>query len=166
MINAVIGTAIMIFQYTWPSIVTEMKTATRRVVKVEEKAVRGKNNRIIAVTHNNRLKWQVGATYAVQPARGHSQVARIKLTRITSRQLGSITNAEARAEGFANRQEFFQTWEAIHGSWIAQTRVWVIEFALTETLPALSHYQRTLEQLVRKGDNAYQRLGDFRARMP
>jgi len=160
----------MIFQYTWPSIVTHLKTATRRVVKEEESAIRGIHNKIIAVTHNNRVKWQVGATYAVQPARGHSQIARIKLTRITSRQLGRITNTEARAEGFADRQEFFQTWAAIHGSRIDKTRVWVIEFELTKTLPALSHYQRTIDQqqavLVRKGDDAYQGFGDFRTRLP
>ncbi len=127
----------MIFQYTWPQVVTRRKTATRRVIGPNERARRGRYNRIVAVEHGGRVKWRVGATYAVQPGRGRKQIARIRLTRITRQKLTRISTAEACAEGFANRAEFLRTWQQIHGARGLDQRVWVLEFELVETLPAL-----------------------------
>jgi hypothetical protein len=127
----------MIFQYTWPQIVSQKKTATRRVIHPRETLVRGRHNRIIEVQHNGRAKWRVGATYAAQPGRGQKQVARIRLTRITQQKLSRITNAEARAEGFPNRVTFLGAWKTIHGPESNDLRVWVLEFELIETMPAL-----------------------------
>jgi len=131
----------MIFQYTWPQVVTRRKTATRRVIGTNERPIRGRYNRILSVEHNGRVKWRVGATYAVQPGRGRKQIARIRLTRITRQKLTRISTAEARAEGFANRAEFLRTWQQIHGARSLDQRVWVLEFELMETLPALQSLQ-------------------------
>ena len=120
----------MIFQYTWPSVIRENKTATRRVVKTSEKAVRGRYNRIEAVYHNGRAKWEVGKTYAVQTGRGQEQIARIRLVRIRSEQVTRISSMGAVAEGFASRQDFLRVWKHIHGPGSHQLRVWVLEFEL------------------------------------
>jgi hypothetical protein len=101
-------------------------------------AIRTRYNQIASVEHNGRVKWSVGSTYAVQPGRGQKQIARIRLTRITCQKLFRITNAEAQAEGFSNRQEFMRTWESIHGLCIKDTRVWILEFELIETTHELS----------------------------
>lgn len=127
----------MIFQYTWPQVVNHQKTATRRVIGANEFAVRARYNKIAAVKHNERIKWQIGATYAVQPGRGQKQVARIRLVRITRQKLSHISNAEAQAEGFSNRQEFLQTWETIHGPDSDDVRVWVLEFELVKATSTL-----------------------------
>jgi hypothetical protein len=120
----------MIFQYTWPQV-------TRRVISPTEVAIRTRYNRVSTVKQNGRTKWQVGATYAVQPGRGQSQIARIQLTRITRQRISRITNAQARAEGFADRQAFLKTWQTIHGSDSVDQAVWVIEFELVEVKAAV-----------------------------
>jgi hypothetical protein len=127
----------MIFQYTWPQVVLRHKTATRRVISPTEVAIRTRYNKVSTVKQNGRTKWQVGATYAVQPGRGQSQIARIRLTRITRQQLSRITNAQARAEGFADRQAFLKTWQTIHGPDRIDRTVWVIEFELVEVKPTV-----------------------------
>jgi hypothetical protein len=128
----------MIFQYTWPQVVRRNKTATRRLINSGEQAVRGPHNKIISVQVNDRVKWRIGAPYAVQPGRGQGQIARIRLMRITQQQLDRITNAEARAEGFADRRAFLQTWAAIHGPDNKRSQVWGLEFELVEIRPALA----------------------------
>lgn len=121
----------MIFQYTWPAVVNETKSITRRVVKSKETAVRGRYNRIEAILCNGRTKWEVGKTYAVQPGRGKQQIARIRLTRIRSENVTRISTSDAIAEGFQSRQDFLKTWLQIHGSGGFDRRVWVLEFELT-----------------------------------
>lgn len=131
----------MIFQHTWPQIVARTKTVTRRLIAHGDLAVRGKNNVIVQVKHNGRTKWQIGTTYAVQPGRGETGIARICVARITQQQLKRISNTESQAEGFTNRQEFLSTWRTIHGSVDPNLKVWVIEFELVEVLPAAQQLQ-------------------------
>jgi hypothetical protein len=130
----------MIFQYTWPQIVTQRKTATRRPIDPTEVAIRGKNNRIISVQHNGRTKWRVGCTYAIQPGRGQEQIGRIRLVRITRQNLQRISNLEARQEGFSCRREFLHTWERIHGPHSQNKSVWVLEFELVNLRPLIRGY--------------------------
>src|SRR5690606_13825737 len=106
---------IMIFQYTFGQILTNEKTQTRRIINPNEFAVRGLNNKIMAVATGDRVKWCVGQTYSVQPGRGKSGIARIRLTAINSEKLGRISSADARREGFKDRQDFLRTWKQIHG---------------------------------------------------
>jgi hypothetical protein len=81
----------MIFQHTWQQVLDGSKTQTRRLVKPGEIGVR-KGNYIYEgdvllhiltddktvpleyVVANNRVKWQVGHTYAVQPGRGKTNL--------------------------------------------------------------------------------------------
>jgi len=110
------------------------KTVTRRVVKQCEVARRGRHNQIEAVEINGRTKWEIGKTYAVQPARGKMQIARIRLVRIRSEHILRISTADAIAEGFSNRQHFLQVWAKIHGDVSLNCRVWVLEFELVGVL--------------------------------
>jgi hypothetical protein len=124
----------MIFQHTLPNILNETKTQTRRIIKADEQVVRGRHNKIHAVLLNGRTKWQVGKTYAVQPARGTCAIARIKLTKIRSEYITRISTKDAIAEGFADRQDFLATWRNIHGLSGLNVRVWVIEFELVSVI--------------------------------
>jgi hypothetical protein len=97
-------------------------------------AIRGKNNRVLSVEINGRVKWAVEQTYAVQPARGKAAIARIRLLAIHSQKLARITTTDAIAEGFKNRHEFLTVWNTIHGCVDQNCRVWVLTFELVTEL--------------------------------
>jgi hypothetical protein len=122
----------VIYQYTWAKVIARQKTQTRRIVKPNESAIRGRYNKITSVVSGGRTKWRAGGSYAVQSGCGKEQIARVRLTRIRSERLSRISQADAQAEGFASRQEFLQTWAAIHGPDSREVRVWVLEFELQE----------------------------------
>jgi hypothetical protein len=122
----------VIYQYTWAKVITRQKTQTRRIIKPNESAIRGRYNKITSVMSGGRTKWRVGGSYAVQTGRGKAQVARVRLTRIRSERLSRIGQADAQAEGFASRQAFLQTWDTIHGADSREVRVWVLEFELED----------------------------------
>lgn len=120
----------MIFQYTLPQILSGEKTQTRRVMQEKDTALYDTHNAIEAVLVNNKVKWQVGQTYAVQPGRAKAQVARIRITQINSEYVSEISPADAVAEGFADRQEFLAAWQRIHGENSLNLPVWVLRFEL------------------------------------
>lgn len=120
----------MLFQYTFSSILQGQKTQTRRLVKDGDVALRGRYNRIEAVIINGRKKWWVGKTYAVQPGRGEQQIARIRLLAINRQKVSQISQTDAQAEGFSNKQEFLLTWAHIHGDEKFDVYVWVLKFEL------------------------------------
>jgi hypothetical protein len=125
-----VGSENMIFQYTLTQVVNCTKTQTRRVVSENELAIRTRYNQIDSVVCNGRTKWKVGSTYAVQPGRGQSQVARIRLVKINSERVSRISHSDALAEGFTGRQDFLRTWSSIHGMNSFDRRVWVLKFEL------------------------------------
>ena len=120
----------MIFQHTLTNILLENKTQTRRLIKPDETVVRGSYNKISAIIKNGRTKWEVGNTYAVQPGRGKSEVARILITKINSEHILRISTTSAINEGFCSRQDFLQAWRKIHGENAFDLRVWVLTFEL------------------------------------
>jgi len=123
----------MLFQYSLDLVLTGRKTATSRLAKPEDVAVRDSSSRIEAVIANGRDKYRVGKTYAVQPARGKPAVARIRLLAIDAKTPAQVTHAEAHAEGFASREAFFETWHKIHGDKL-HAPIWLLTFALVEEM--------------------------------
>jgi hypothetical protein len=120
----------MIFQYTFQDVLAEKKTQTRRLIKADDAAVRGRYNKIEAVTINGRLKWAVGRTYAVQTGRTQPAIARVEITALHSQKIRYISTADSIQEGFRNRQDFLTTWREIHGEMSLDRRVWIISFKL------------------------------------
>lgn len=123
----------MIFQHTWARVLAGQKTQTRRLVQDAD--------RLWTIEHEGRapekvlwrgdkVKWRTGRNYAVQPGRNQKAVARIRLLDIRYQFLGHISEAEARAEGFAGLTEFIGTWKMIHGQFDREQPVWVLEFRL------------------------------------
>jgi hypothetical protein len=122
----------MLFQYTLPQVLAGEKTMTRRLIAPNDTAVEDANGQIQAILSNGRDKFRVGKTYAVQPARGKPQVARIKALRLGRDNVSAISEQDARAEGFVSREAFLNEWRTIHGDAKMNADVWVIEFRLVE----------------------------------
>jgi hypothetical protein len=170
----------MIFQATWKAVLDGTKTETRRICKpgeflanlvgipiTKEHAQKyhdlwDLNNpyrtsdfgpRVIHCSY--RTKWQVGATYAVQPARGQKAIARIRLLEIRQERLQDIDEEGAIAEGckectvlegdwYSNtspqimsaREVYEQIWYGLHTKrgerWDDNPLVWCLRFELVE----------------------------------
>jgi uncharacterized protein YhfF len=119
----------MIFQYTLEQVLSGAKTATRRPVNPKtDSAVRDDDGQVVAVLVNGREKWRVGKTYAIQPSRNAPSVGRIRVTALDEQPLNAITDAEAQAEGAADRAGFFALWQQVHGDHDKTDRVWVVRF--------------------------------------
>lgn len=124
------------------------KTQTRRLVKGGEYVWTEPSIGIAEVCDsNNRLKWCVGNTYAVQLGRGKHAVGRIGITKIRREPVQSITEADAIAEGVRKlyrcpqwlpdeaRRSFKELWDSIHPKgkrWADNPEVWVLEFELVK----------------------------------
>lgn len=53
------------------------------------------------------------------------------MQRVWRHSIGYLSDVAARAEGFADREEFFAYWERLHGSRLSpETLVWAVEFFL------------------------------------
>ena len=126
----------MIFQHTWQRVLDGTKTQTRR---------RAKSNELLSESHSSisvwvpdtprskghyRFVYQIGRTYAVQPARGKKAVARIRITDIRLEDVREISDEDVLAEGFASWADFLGLWcnmhdkqsgheydQAVHGAW-------------------------------------------------
>ena len=124
----------MIFQYSWQVVLAKKKTQTRRLMAAKDSAVYAHDNHkeIEAVVSNGRTKWKVGQTYAVQKGRAKPEIARIRVTRIRSEPVSEISTADAKAEGWDTKQEFFDSWQEINGKNSLNSQVWVLNFELAE----------------------------------
>jgi hypothetical protein len=71
---------------------------------------------ILEVNRCYRVKWRVGVTYSVQPARARRGLGRILLSAITFAERAEfITEDEARAEGFGSPAQFCDEYAKING---------------------------------------------------
>lgn len=124
----------MIFQHTYewitqPSPHTgQLKTQTRRLVldnwdnqQVREVAQYA-DGRIAWVSRQDcrgakerrMLRWLVGRDYAVQINRGVAAITRIRILEIRREDVRHISEADARAEGYASPLGFLFTWTHMH----------------------------------------------------
>lgn len=73
------------------------------------------------------LRYGVGKTYAVQPGRGQRAVGRFALRSIGyAKAAGDISEADARAEGFASPDDFRAVWQQMHGAAALDAPCWVL----------------------------------------
>lgn len=124
----------MIFQHTIDKVLDGTKTQTRRVVKEGEvgtlAAPFNKTTYFNVMNPGGRVKWQVGKSYAAQPGRTQKGVGRIEIISLRREWVELISDYDVRAEGFANKFDFWETWKAMHGH--TGMNCWVIEFELVQ----------------------------------
>lgn len=151
----------MIFQHTWRQVISGSKTQTRRLRKPEESRqyithetplefipAGFSTGDIMAVRHGNnypqRIKWSVGNTYAVQPARTLPAVGRIEITNIRLTDVRQITTEEVYSEGFTLKDDFLSLWHRMHGE---NYQAWALTFQLVDT-PSSDEYIKAVERFV------------------
>jgi hypothetical protein len=116
------------------AILAGRKTHTRRPAKGGEALVMSSSFCVYKdyFSDTARLKWEVGRTYAVQPGRGKRAVARFLLKNLRQEVVSHITEEDAIAEGFDNREEFFAKWRELYDGTEFDLKhnpnVWVLEF--------------------------------------
>src|SRR5690606_33116659 len=106
----------MIFQHTYKQVLNGTKSQTRRIQKPWQALMRFDRSGELFVcdTRTGRPQWAVGKTYAVQPGRGKSAIGRIRITGIREQDVREISDADVRAEGFAFKADFLNTWTQMH----------------------------------------------------
>lgn len=113
-------------------IVSGSKTQTRRPAKDDDKC-----------------RYEIGKSYAVQPGCGKAQVARIVIAGVRLEDLRELTFEDARREGFRTRAEFARYWLDLYSKAgrdlegddaldyferkFGGRRVWVIDFELDKS---------------------------------
>lgn len=90
------------------------KTVTRRLVSDNPRSP----------WWGERCSYRVGQDVAVCPGRCKHAIGRAAVTAVSLERLGNITDAEARAEGFAGRPAFVDAWAAINGRFDPMAIVW------------------------------------------
>lgn len=121
----------MIFEHTYPWVVATSpytgrpKTQTRRIVKPGQYQRRDfelPDSPIVQVAHTKTgwvgtgtpVVYNVGSTYAVQPARTAKAIARIRLLSIRREDVRYISDEDVVAEGFSRRCDFLMVWVKMH----------------------------------------------------
>ena len=135
----------MLFIHTIDKVLSGEKTQTRRLAKDDEGMIFGRVGSIcqdieeyinsyprMGVSYIERVRFQIGKTYAAQPGRGKPQQGRIKITAIRCEHLLEITDADAIKEGFASRDEFLAAWDKINGPNARNKLVWVLDFEVVK----------------------------------
>jgi hypothetical protein len=118
----------MIFQHTIDKVLSGDKTQTRRLAKPGERLLVADAYTLLKYA-SGRRKYRTGQTYAVQPGRGQSGIARVLITGIRQQDVRLISDEDVQAEGFAARADFVDLWREMHGE---NYHAWVIEFELVE----------------------------------
>ena len=103
------------------------KTQTRRIVKAGEYAI-DENNAPTVHSASGRVKWAVGREQGVKTKRTGHSIGKVKILRLWSEDICDIAHEDIMAEGFANADEFWKTWQEINGKHMNRVRVWAVEF--------------------------------------
>jgi hypothetical protein len=96
-----------------PKVLSGQKTVTRRRDK------------------GGPCRYAVGKSYAVQPGRGQTAVARLTVTDVSYEPVGWIDETDAAREGFTTAAEFIAYWQKLYGHYDPDVFVWRIAFEVT-----------------------------------
>lgn len=108
------------------------KTMIRRpVTKADE--IQTTSMRTGEVTSRAHCRYKPGKRYAIQPGTGKKAIGHIVVVKTRQEVLGLVDDADAQAEGYANREEFLDAWREAYGRVDPFTKVWVVEFVVDYT---------------------------------
>ena len=127
----------MIFAKTLSMVLSGRKTQTTRLARTGDHLGKTTGGYEAVYDVNNRPRWIVGNTYAVQPERCHHARGRIRVTSLRYvPDPTAVDESFARAEGFDTLEEFFRVWTELHPRNLVQ-RCWAIGFANRSCNPRL-----------------------------
>ena len=111
------------------AILSGRKMVTRRPAEVWDRRI-GYDGDYDGVVRKDRVIYRKHGSYAVQPGRGKTGVARIQIASLELGYLHEMKPSDAVAEGFADLNAFRQAWKAMYGLFDPDLLVYVIRFRL------------------------------------
>lgn len=123
----------MIFDTTYEKVLDGTQTQTRRPIKPGRK--------------------KVGSVLGVQAHVKQRALGYIKVTGVKEQLLGTVTEAEARAEGYDSLEAFQEAWGQRYGAFDPAEDVWRIEFKMISE-SELTPYQTRRVTNGREGSRA------------
>lgn len=106
------------------------KTQTRRPRTAEDDVVL-EGEEIVGVNRKGRALWRVGCAYSICPGRGKKRVGLLKITAIREEPLLTISEKDARREGFTGAETFLAAWRSLYPkTGDAWAHVWVLSFEM------------------------------------
>lgn len=118
----------MIFAKTYKLVLAGRKTQTLRLQYAGDYLGETADGRVAVYRDDNKPRWIVGNTYAVQPERCHHAVCRVRCTGL--REVENplhVDRAFVIAEGFDTPEEYLRIWHELHRRNPVQ-RCWAISF--------------------------------------
>ncbi len=114
------------------SILDGTKTQTRRVKKPGETLWVSylQDGKGTVTDAQGRIKWDTNRTYAVQTKRGDRAIGRFTLLGIKVERIDMISETDARAEGFRDREAFWDAFQRINPGASLDAEVFVLTFEL------------------------------------
>ena len=115
--------------------------------------------------YRERCQYKAGREYAVQPGRGKTSVAHIRVDRVEAVRLDALTPAEARAEGFETVEQFQDYWRSLHGGkFPGHEWVWMLEFTVTERAEYDRQHALEIDMAVMQVEQAEDEARDAKLR--
>lgn len=104
-----------------PKVLDGTKTQTRR-------PVRWPTGALASVDPPKPCPYKPGGSYAIQPGRGQHGIARLCVLTVDRVPVASITQGDARAEGFPDAVSFLAAWHGFYGTVLGEC--WRLTFEL------------------------------------
>lgn len=101
-------------------IIAGEKTATRRLPKDNPRSP----------WYWKGCRYHVGRDFPIMAGFKQGALGRAIVDRVALERLGAVNSRDAKREGFASVQDFFEAFEQINGSFDPLAWVWVVEFHL------------------------------------
>lgn len=108
------------------------KTQTRRRWQDGDVLVAAEYDVPTQLFRKDKLKYQVGGVYSIQPGRGKKGVGHIEIIDIRKEKVSDISESDAIAEGGYTCQEYLDLWRKMYKVDPQQDWCWVISFKVVE----------------------------------
>ncbi len=81
-----------------------------------------------------KRRWRIGAIHECRTALFGEPFAKVRILGVRQEQLGDISDADVRREGYDSVADYIQVFKRIYGRWNPEKLVWVVSFVRVEVV--------------------------------